>query len=121
LIKLSVTWGVTRALEHRERKGSRIRGRIEDGEGWLVVLTGEAEVAVVEASNLVRRQLSGDQLGQDDHEMECRVARPHCEKKTGVGEKGGDSGTQRHLNDVIEGGMEMGVQCCAALKAFGAE
>jgi hypothetical protein len=38
-----------RALGHQERKGSKMHDLIEDGEGWLLELTVEAEVVV--ASN----------------------------------------------------------------------
>jgi hypothetical protein len=40
------------ALERRERKRSEMHGRIEDGEGQVIELTGGAAMAVV-ATNLV--------------------------------------------------------------------
>jgi hypothetical protein len=42
-----------RALYHRERKGSKMCSRIKDGEGRLLDLTREAEVAMMSASNSV--------------------------------------------------------------------
>jgi hypothetical protein len=74
----------------------------------LLVLTGEAEVAVAATSNPARRWLSDDHLGQEDQGMECHVARAPCEKKNGAGEKGGDNSAWMHLNGVTEGGMESG-------------